>query len=140
MPRFGPLSFSADSHCASRTPGGLGAWQSPTASPGFRLSQSSLRVRSATAVICGIIIALDSSEPCFREVFSSTVKRASYTSILSYTTRLFLGFRKQNSVPGIQFGTTILPPPLCISYALVQATIGVGNVLIWYLILIRYQT
>ena len=41
---------------------GLRAWQSPTASPGFRLSQSSLRVRSATTVICGIIVALDSSE------------------------------------------------------------------------------
>ena len=26
------------------------------------------------------------------------------------------------------------PPPLCISYALVQATGGVGTVLIWYLI------
>ena len=32
-----------------------------------------------------------------------------------------------------------LPPP-CISYALVQATVGVGTVLIWDLILIRYQT
>ena len=32
------------------------------------------------------------------------------------------------------------PPPPCISYALVQATIGVGTVLIWYLILLRYQT
>ena len=31
------------------------------------------------------------------------------------------------------------PPPLCISYALVQATVGVGTVLIWDLILIRYQ-
>ena len=30
---------------------------------GFRLSQSSLHVRSATTVICGIIVALDSSEP-----------------------------------------------------------------------------
>ena len=35
----------------------------PLASPGFRLSQSSRRVRSATTVICGIIVALDSSEP-----------------------------------------------------------------------------
>ena len=31
------------------------------------------------------------------------------------------------------------PPPPCISYTLVQATVGVGTVLIWYLILIRYQ-
>ena len=31
------------------------------------------------------------------------------------------------------------PPPPCLSYALVQATVGVGTVLIWYLILIRYQ-
>ena len=36
----------------------------------------------------------------------------------------------------ISFGT---PPPPCLSYALVQATVGVGTVLIWYLILIRYQ-
>ena len=32
------------------------------------------------------------------------------------------------------------PPPPCISDALVQATVGVGTVLIWDLILIRYQT
>ena len=32
------------------------------------------------------------------------------------------------------------PPPPCISYALVQATVGVGTVLIWDLILARYQT
>ena len=32
------------------------------------------------------------------------------------------------------------PPPPCISYALVQATVGVGTILIWDLILIRYQT
>ena len=31
-----------------------------------------------------------------------------------------------------------IPPPPCISYALVQ--VGVGTVLIWDLILIRYQT
>ena len=31
------------------------------------------------------------------------------------------------------------PPPLYLSYALVQATVGVGTVLIWYLILIQYQ-
>ena len=31
------------------------------------------------------------------------------------------------------------PPPLCNSYALVIATVGVGTVLIWYLILIRYK-
>ena len=35
---------------------------------------------------------------------------------------------------------TCTPPPPCISYALVQATVGVGTVLIWDLILIRYQT
>ena len=34
----------------------------------------------------------------------------------------------------------LVPPPPCISYALVQATVGVGTVLIWDLILIRYQT
>ena len=33
-----------------------------------------------------------------------------------------------------------VPPPPCISYALVQATVGVGTVLIWDLILIQYQT
>jgi len=33
----------------------------------------------------------------------------------------------------------LTPPPLCNSHALVQATVGVGTVLIWYLILIRYQ-
>ena len=32
------------------------------------------------------------------------------------------------------------PSPPCISYALVQATVGVGTVLNWDLILIRYQT
>ena len=31
------------------------------------------------------------------------------------------------------------PPPLCNGYALVIATVGVGTVLIWYLILIRYK-
>ena len=31
------------------------------------------------------------------------------------------------------------PPPPCVSYALVQATSGMGTVLVWYLILIRYQ-
>ena len=31
------------------------------------------------------------------------------------------------------------PPPPCNSYALVIATVGVGTVLIWYLILIRYK-
>ena len=36
-------------------------------------------------------------------------------------------------------GAAQLPPPPCLSYALVQATVGVGTVLIWYLILIRYQ-
>ena len=33
----------------------------------------------------------------------------------------------------------IRSPPPCISYALVQATVGVGTILIWYLILIRHQ-
>ena len=32
-----------------------------------------------------------------------------------------------------------VPPPLCNSYALVIATVGVGTVLIWYLILIWYK-
>ena len=31
------------------------------------------------------------------------------------------------------------PPAPCISYALVQATVGVGTVLLWYRILIQYQ-
>ena len=35
--------------------------------------------------------------------------------------------------------TSISSPPW-ISYALVQATVGVGTVLIWDLILIQYQT
>ena len=34
------MSFAAYSHCASRTLGSLRAWQSPTASPGFRFSSS----------------------------------------------------------------------------------------------------
>ena len=33
-----------------------------------------------------------------------------------------------------------IPPPPCISYTLVQATVGVGTTLIWDPILIRYQT
>ena len=41
---------------------------------------------------------------------------------------------------GIRLKTGGPPPPPCISYALVQATVGVGTVLIWDLILIRYQT
>ena len=53
---FAPLFFAAYSHCASHTLGSPRAWQPPTAQPGFRLSQSSLRVRSATTVICGIIV------------------------------------------------------------------------------------
>ena len=40
-----------------------GKWQVPTASSGIRLSSSSLCVRFATAVICGVIVGLDSSEP-----------------------------------------------------------------------------
>ena len=59
----GLVAFSAYTHCASCTLGSLRAWQSPTASPGFRLSSRSLRVTSATTVICGIIVALDSSDP-----------------------------------------------------------------------------
>ena len=31
------------------------------------------------------------------------------------------------------------PPPPCISYALVQATVGVGTVIIVYIILIAYE-
>ena len=31
------------------------------------------------------------------------------------------------------------PPPPCISYALVQATVGVGTVIIVYVILIAYE-
>ena len=31
------------------------------------------------------------------------------------------------------------PPPPCISYALVQATVGVGTVIIVYVILITYE-
>ena len=36
-------------------------------------------------------------------------------------------------------GTPPYPPPLCISYALVQATVGVGTVIIVYVILIAYK-
>ena len=32
-----------------------------------------------------------------------------------------------------------IPPPPCISYALVQATVGVGTVIIVYVILITYE-
>ena len=31
------------------------------------------------------------------------------------------------------------PPPPCVSYALVQATVGVGTVIIVYVILITYK-
>ena len=46
---------------------------------------------------------------------------------------------KRDTAVGDSF-YTVPPPPPCISYALVQATVGVGTVLIWDLILIRYQT
>ena len=45
--------------CAGRAPGARRANIPPQLRPGL----SSLRVRSAATVICGIIIALDSSEP-----------------------------------------------------------------------------
>ena len=32
------------------------------------------------------------------------------------------------------FQCSVAPPPLCMSYAPVQAMVGVGTVLIWYLI------
>ena len=38
---------------------------------------------------------------------------------------------------GVLFG--IMYPPSCISYALVQATLGVGTVIIVYVILIAYE-
>ena len=41
---------------------------------------------------------------------------------------------------GVRSAIGCTPPPPCISYAFVQATVGVGTVLIWDLILIRYQT
>ena len=40
---------------------------------------------------------------------------------------------------GVHSKANYPPPPLCNSYALVIATVGVGTVLIWYLILIRYK-
>ena len=68
-----PLSVAAYSLSASRTLGTLQAWQPPTASPGFSLRYPSRRVRSATTVICGIIVELDGSEPRFREGLSRAV-------------------------------------------------------------------
>ena len=38
------------------------------------------------------------------------------------------------------FPISMYPPSPCISYALVQATVGVGTVLIWDLIYQTYQT
>ena len=35
--------------------------------------------------------------------------------------------------------TFMYPPPPCISYALVQATVGVGTIIIVYVILIAYE-
>ena len=40
----------------------------------------------------------------------------------------------QPEAPPSSSSGSVPPPPLCISYALVQATVGVGTVLIWYLI------
>ena len=52
---------------------------------------------------------------------------------------LNFGSRKYRSLAGEPYFPTP-PPPACISYALVQATVGVGTVLIWDLLLVRYQT
>ena len=43
----------------------------------------------------------------------------------------------QNSADGCADGQSTPPPP-CISYARVQATVGVGTVIIVYVILIAY--
>ena len=61
---FTPQSSSASqSLCPPRTPGGLRAWQFPTASPGLRLSQSLTTCQIRYHSHCGIIAALDTSEP-----------------------------------------------------------------------------
>ena len=55
--------------------------------------------------------------------------------------RVLLGFLLQGQCwigAGKHFPAQYPPPP-CNSYALVIATVGVGTVLIWYLILIRYK-
>ena len=44
----------------------------------------------------------------------------------------YMGLKPQDD--GSTQHTFTVPPPPCISYALVQATAGVGTVLIWYLI------
>ena len=49
------------------------------------------------------------------------------------------GLNHMQSQPKCIIHTCISTPPPCNSYALVQATVGVGTVLIWYLILIRYK-
>ena len=46
---------------------------------------------------------------------------------------------KEGNLANVQFFFKYTPPPPCNSYALVIATVGVGTVLIWYLILIRYK-
>ena len=43
-------------------------------------------------------------------------------------------------MPYTSIPTFVPPPPPCVSYALVQATLGVGTVLMWDLILIRYKS
>ena len=52
-----------------------------------------------------------------------------------------IGKAHQMGLGLISWSTSVptYPLPPCNSHALVQATVGAGTVLIWYLILIRYQ-
>ena len=68
-------------------------------------------------------------ECCLLEVFSDVILAPRYNTLVhSPCTR--------RTVPRTSSKSCSLspPPPLCNSYALVQATVGVGTVLIWYLI------
>ena len=68
-------------------------------------------------------------EQCY--AYEQTVLQCSRTMLLAMTYDLCHGGHMVAEYP-------LLHTP-CLSYALVQATVGVGTVLIWYLILIRYQ-
>ena len=45
----------------------------------------------------------------------------------------------EKTLPQMAHGDEVYPPLPCISYALVQATVGVGTVIIVYVILITYK-
>ena len=69
----------------------------------------------------------------------STAAETAAKAVLGLAEEVPLQPPRRALTSGVQ-GLHLYPPPLCISYALVQATVGVGTVLIWDLILIRYQT